>query len=73
METNPHGDQPAPDDYARLLTTGTLRIQDGRLEMGWLTFGRLAAGLPSLVGHLTGSGCADIRIGLVDFDAVRGN
>lgn len=73
METSPHGDLPAPDDYARLLTTGTLRIQDGRLEMGWLTFGRLAAGLPSLVGHLTGTGCADIRMGLVDFDAVRGN
>jgi hypothetical protein len=39
--------------------------------MGWLTFGRLAAGLPSLAGYLTANGCQDIRIALVDFDAVR--
>jgi hypothetical protein len=69
--SGPYGDAPAPDDHARLTTSGTLRLRDGRLEMGWLTFGRLAAGLPSLAGYLTANGCQDIRIALVDFDAVR--
>ena len=73
LESGPYGEQPAPDDYARLATSGTVRLHDGRLEMGWLSFGRLAAGLPSLAGYLTARGCADIRIGLVDFDEVRGN
>jgi hypothetical protein len=68
-----YGDHPAPDDYARLATTGSVRIHDGRLEIGWLAFGRMAAGLPSLAGYLTDEGCADLRVGLVDFDAVRGD
>jgi hypothetical protein len=71
VESGPYDDQPAPDDYGRLLISGTMRLQGGRLEMGWLSFGRLAAGLPSLAGYLTGRGCEDIRIGLVDFDEVR--
>jgi hypothetical protein len=71
VESGPYGDEPEPDDHARLLISGTMRLQDGRLEMGWLTFGRLAAGLPSLAGYLTAKGCHDIRIGLVDFDEVR--
>ena len=71
VESGPYGDEPAPDDHARLTTSGTMRLHDGRLEMGWLTFGRLAAGLPSLAGYLTANGCQDIRIGLVDFDEVR--
>lgn len=68
-----YGDQPAPDDYARLGITGSIRIHDGRLEIGWLAFGRMAAGLPSLAGYLTAQGCTDLRLGLVDFDAVRGD
>jgi hypothetical protein len=71
VEASSYGEQPLPDDYARLATSGTVRLQDGRLEMGWLSFGRLAAGLPSLAGYLTARGCGDIRIGLVDFDQVR--
>lgn len=71
VESGPAGEQPAPDDHARLLISGTMRLQGGRLEMGWLTFGRMAAGLPSLAGYLTAEGCQDIRIGLVDLDAVR--
>lgn len=71
VEPGPAGEQPALDDHARLLISGTMRVQGGRLEMGWLSFGRLAAGLPSLAGYLTAKGCQDIRIGLVDFDKVR--
>jgi hypothetical protein len=71
VESGPYGDEPSPDDHARLTTSGTMRLHDGRLEMGWLTFGRLAAGLPSLAGYLTANGCQDTRIGLVDFDEVR--
>jgi hypothetical protein len=73
VESGPAGDRPAPDDYARLLISGTMRLQGGGLEMGWLSFGRLAAGLPSFAGYLTAKGCHDIRIGLVDFDEVRGD
>lgn len=73
VQSGPAGDQPAPDDYARLLISGTMRLQGGRLEMGWLSFGRLAAGLPSLAGYLAARGCSDIRIGLIDFDEVRGD
>jgi hypothetical protein len=68
-----YGDHPAPDDYARLAITGSVRIHSGRLEIGWLAFGRMAAGLPSLAGYLTAHGCTDLRVGLVDFDAVRGD
>jgi hypothetical protein len=71
VQSGPAGDQPAPDNNARLLISGTMRLQGGRLEMGWLSFGRVAAGLPSLAGYLTDNGCQDIRIGLVDFDEVR--
>ncbi len=73
VESSASGEQPAPDDFARLATSGTVRLNDERLEMGWLTFGRMAAGLPSLAGYLTARGCGDIRIGLVDFDEVRAN
>lgn len=73
VESIPSGEQPAPDDFARLATSGTVRLNDGRLEMGWLSFGRMAAGLPSLAGYLTDRSCGDVRIGLVDFDEVRAN
>jgi hypothetical protein len=29
--------------------------------------------IPQLTGYLTANGCRDIRVGLVDFDAVRGD
>jgi hypothetical protein len=73
VQSTAYGDQPAPDDSARLPNSGTVRLKGDRLEMGWLMFGRLAAGLPSLAGYLTARGCDDIRIGLVDFDDVRGD
>lgn len=71
VTSTPHGDEPAPADHARLPILGTIRLNGGRLEMGWVMFGRLAAGLPSLAGYLTERGCDDIRIGLADFDDVR--
>jgi hypothetical protein len=47
--------------------------RDGGLEIGWLMFGRLAAGLPLLAGYLTERGCSELRVGLVDFEEVRGD
>ncbi len=73
VESSQYGEQPAADDNATLATSGTVRLHEGRLEIGWLSFGRMAAGLPSLAGYLTARGCGDIRIGLVDFDEVRAN
>jgi hypothetical protein len=46
---------------------------DGGLEIGWLMFGRLAAGLPLLAGYLSERGCSELRVGLVDFEEVRGD
>ncbi len=68
-----YGMAPAVDDYAQLVHTGAVRLSDGRLEIGWLGFGRLPIALPQLAGYLTDKGCTDIRVGLVDFDAVRGD
>jgi hypothetical protein len=68
-----YGPLPAPDDYANVVHTGAVRVRDGRLEIGWLGFGRFAIAMPQLTGYLTANGCRDIRVGLVDFDAVRGD
>ena len=58
VESGPAGDaagarrpRPPPDRQGPCACSG------GRLEMGWLSFGRLAAGLPSLAGYLTAKGC----------------
>jgi hypothetical protein len=48
-------------------------LNDGRLEVGWLGFGRVAFGLPLLAGWLTERGCDDLRVGFADFDDVRGD
>jgi hypothetical protein len=73
LETTELGPRPSTADSERLALTGSLRVRDGVLEIGWLTFGRLAAGLPLLAGYLTERGCSDVRIGLVDFEEVRGD
>jgi hypothetical protein len=68
-----HGLAPTPDDYANLVHTGSLRVGDGRLDIGWLGFGRFGIAMPRLAGYLTDRGCTDLRVGLVDFDTVRGD
>ncbi len=68
-----YGPSPTADDSANLVHTGALRLHDGRLEIGWLAFGRFAIAMPQLAGYLTENGCTDIRVGIVDFDAVRGD
>jgi hypothetical protein len=69
VEATAYGDAPAPDDYERLLFAGSLRLRGTRLDLGALSFGRAAAGLPSLAGYLDGRGCIDLRFAVVDFEA----
>lgn len=73
LESTEFGLRPSMADYERLALTGSLRVRDGGLEIGWLMFGRLAAGLPLLAGYFNDRGCIDIRVGLVDFEEVRGD
>ncbi|HSL32132.1 MAG TPA: hypothetical protein VK871_00705 [Candidatus Limnocylindrales bacterium] len=73
LETTDFGPRPSVADYERLALTGSLRVRDGGLEIGWLMFGRLAAGLPLLAGYLTERGCSELRVGLVDYEEVRGD
>jgi hypothetical protein len=73
LEHTERGPAPRRADYERLAVTGTLRFEAGRIEIGWLMFGRAAFGLPLLAGYLTERGCDDIRAGIVDFEEVRGD
>ena len=73
MRETEYGAAPVPDDYARTATTGTVRLNGDRLELGWTMFGRFAAGLPYLAAYLAEQGCVDTKVGTVDFDAVRGD
>lgn len=73
LEETEYGPAPRAEDHARLALTGSVRFAEARIEIGWLTFGRAAAGLPLLAGYLTEHGCDDIRVGIVDFEEVRGD
>ncbi|HEU4921269.1 MAG TPA: hypothetical protein VFT20_16130 [Candidatus Limnocylindrales bacterium] len=73
LEATEWGERPTTDDYERTANVGALRLNDGRLEVGWLGFGRVAFGLPLLAGWLTERGCDDLRVGFADFDDVRGD
>ena len=73
LEATEWGERPTTDDYERTANVGALRLNDGRLEVGWLGFGRAAFGLPLLAGWLTDRGCDDLRVGFADFDDVRGD
>lgn len=73
LETTEFGPRPSTADNERLALTGSLRVRDGGLEIGWLMFGRVATGLPLLAWYLTERGCSELRVGLVDFEEVRGD
>ena len=73
LEESQYGPRPAGDDYARLGNTGSVRMNSDRLELGWLMFGRFAAGMPYLAAYLQEEGCDDLKVGIVDFDEVRGD
>jgi hypothetical protein len=65
------GDLPAWDDQQREVWSANARIVGDRLELGYLSFGRAAAGLPYLAAYLTDHGCDDIRLKLIDYDTIR--
>jgi hypothetical protein len=48
-------------------------VSGSRLDIGWLTGGRIAVLLPSLVRYLARGGCDGLAYPLVDFDDVRGD
>ena len=60
-------------DYATEAHTAGVRMEAGRLEIARSTFGRFSTGGLQLLAYLLEAGCTDMRIGLVDFDAVRGD
>jgi hypothetical protein len=60
-------------DYDQVAWTGSLRVNNGRLDLGWLSFGRFSAAMPKLAAYLTEHGCDDIKLATVDFDTVRGD
>ena len=70
--TSEYGPRPAGDDYARLGQVASVQTNGDRLELGWLMFGRFAAGMPYLAAYLEERGCDDLKVGIVDFDDVRG-
>ena len=73
LEDSEYGPRPAADDAAQLGSTGSVRMNGDRLEMGWMMFGRFAAAMPYLAAYLQEQGCADLKVGIVDFDQVRGD
>jgi hypothetical protein len=73
MRDTEYGAAPFPDDYARTATTGSVRLNGDRLELGWTMFGTFAAGMPYLAAYLAEQRCVDTKVGTVDFDAVRGD
>ena len=73
LHTTEYGPRPDRADYERLANIASVRINGDRLEFGWLMFGRFAAGVPYLAAYLQEQGCDDLRIGIVDFDEVRGD
>jgi hypothetical protein len=73
LKESEFGPRPAGDDHARLAQTASVRTNVDRLEIGWLMFGRFAAGMPYLAAYLEERGCDDLKIGIVDYDEVRGD
>jgi hypothetical protein len=43
------------------------------LQLGWISFSRIALGLPALLGYLGEEGCGEVIVRLTDFDDVRGD
>ena len=52
---------------------GGVQATRSSVNIGWTTFNRFAIGMPALLDHLAARGCTDIRVGLTDFDDVRGD
>jgi hypothetical protein len=73
VEPSEFGDRPSWDDTGRLLYTASVRVDSGRLEIGWAAPARFAAAMPYLAAYLAERGCSDLRIATVDFDEVRGD
>lgn len=73
LQESEYGPRPSGDDAALLGHTASVRVDGDRLNVGWLMFGRFAAGMPYLAAYLEERGCDDLRIGIVDFDDVRGD
>ncbi|MFL5774742.1 MAG: hypothetical protein ACJ76W_00575 [Chloroflexota bacterium] len=73
MHPSEFGDRPTADDAGQLAWTGSLRRNGDRLELGWLSFGKFSAAMPYVAAYLEDHGCDDVRLGTVDFDAVRGD
>lgn len=73
MQPSEFGDRPTADDAGQLAWTGSLRRNGDRLELGWLSFGKFSAAMPYVAAYLEEHGCDDVRLGTVDFDAVRGD
>jgi hypothetical protein len=70
VERRPDGLAPTADATGPVPFTGSIRLADGRLEIGWLTLGRASTGLPLLAAWLTDRGCGELTIRLTDADAV---
>jgi hypothetical protein len=60
-------------EQRHLAQIGSVRTAGLDVELGWITFNRVALGLPALLDHLDEAGCADLRVALTDFDEVRGD
>ena len=61
LRTSEYGPRPAGDDYARLGQVASVQTNGDRLELGWLMFGRFAAGMPYLAAYLEERGCDDLQ------------
>ena len=73
VQATAFGEQPAFDDGSLQIITGSVRIDGERLDLGYMLFGRSAAGLPYLAAYLAEHGCDDLQVGLVDYDKIRVN
>ena len=73
VQPSEFGDRPSAADYNQMVWTGGARLNGDRLELGWLSFGRFSAAMPKFAAYLEERGCDDLRLGTVDFDAVRGD
>jgi hypothetical protein len=60
-------------EQRHLAQIGSVRTAGLDVELGWITFNRVALGLPALLDHLDETGCTDLRVALTDFDEVRGD
>lgn len=60
-------------EQRHLAQIGGVRTSAATVELGWITFNRIALGLPALLEHLESAGCGGLRVALTDFDEVRGD